>query len=274
MTAGWVDTHTHLQDARIEDPSSMWESARQVGIARTLLAGVDRNDWARQEALSHLSGVYFSAGLHPQRVAELTSAEVTEQFDALKVWLSARADGRRWVALGEIGLDAVGERRSALALQCEAFAAQLELARRLELPVILHVLRAHEEALSILRRVGVPAAGGVVHSYSGSKELVPKYLDLGLYLSFGGAITWAPQNRAAEALRVCPLDRLLLETDAPDQTPLGKRPSQNEPSFLLEVAAVAARAKSVSEAELRAKTTANAERLFGFEKHVVESGGR
>lgn len=270
MLEAWVDTHTHLQDPRVVDPAATWEAARAAGVGKTLLAGVDHEDWQRQEALAHLSGVYFSAGLHPQRVAELGEAQVAGELDELSSWLSARPVEKAWLALGEIGLDGFGARRTTLPLQQDAFVRQLQLAQKLDLPVILHVLRAHEEALAILRRVGLPKAGGVVHSYSGSKELVPKYLDLGLYLSFGGSITWAPHNRAAEALLVCPLDRLLLETDTPDQTPLSRRPALNEPAFLPEIASVGAQIKGVSDVELCTITSRNAERLFGFEKHVVE----
>ncbi|MFO0663972.1 MAG: TatD family hydrolase [Polyangiaceae bacterium] len=270
MSRGWVDSHTHLQDARIGDPDGVWNAAREAGIQTTLLAGVDHEDWKRQERLEHLPGVFFSAGLHPQRVAALAEAEVATELDALRAWFSARATRQRWVALGEIGMDGFGERRHTFALQQATFVAQLKLAQHLDLPVILHVLRAHEEALAVLREVGIPRAGGVVHSYSGSKELVPRYLDLGLDLAFGGAITWAPSNRAAEALRACPLDRLLLETDAPDQTPLAKRPKTNEPAFLVDVATVAAAIKGISLSELEVCTSENAERLFHFHETPVE----
>lgn len=260
----WVDTHTHLQDARIKDAASLWQAAREGGVAKTLLAGVDSHDWQRQEALVSLDGVYFSAGLHPQRVAELSAEDVARELAALVAWLEARPRGGRWVALGEIGMDGFGTRRSSFDLQREAFRRQLRIARHFDLPVVLHVLRAHEDALAILREVGLPKSGGVVHSYSGSKELVPKYVDLGLHLSFGGAITWAPSNRAMDALRVCPLSRLLLETDSPDQTPLSRRPAMNEPLFLREIAKEAARILGIPEAELEAQTSANAEQLFRF----------
>jgi len=264
MPDGWVDTHTHLQDPRIGDAAAIWEAAQISGVTKTLLAGVDSVDWERQEALAHLPGVYFSAGLHPQRVAELSPNAVAAELQSLRDWLGQRPRPGPWVALGEIGMDGFGERRQSFALQRETFAAQLEIARELNLPVILHVLRAHEDALAVLRQVGLPKAGGVVHSYSGSKELVPRYIDLGLYLSFGGAITWAPNNRAAEALRACPSDRLLLETDSPDQTPLGQRPLQNEPRFLRDIASAAARLLAVSESVLCAQTSDNAQRLFRF----------
>lgn len=265
MPDGWVDTHTHLQDPRIADAAAMWEAAQTSGVTTTLLAGVDSADWQRQEALAHLPGVYFSAGLHPQRVAELTDDAVAAELQALRNWLGHRPRPGPWVALGEIGMDGFGERRQSFLLQRDAFAEQLEIAQELNLPVILHILRAHEDALAVLRHVGLPKAGGVVHSYSGSKELVPRYLDLGLYLSFGGAITWAPNNRAAEALRACPMHRLLLETDSPDQTPLGQRPLPNEPRFLRDIASAAAQLLGVTESVLCAHTSDNAEQLFRFE---------
>lgn len=227
------DSHAHLQDARVADPVGVWSRARAVGVQRVLLAGVDAEDWARQAALASLPGVHRSVGIHPQVAAALDDDERAVQLSALREALERSSPSV--VALGEIGMDGVGDRRDRFAAQAELFAGQLRLARRHDLPVLLHVLRAHEEALKILSDVGVPSAGGVVHSYSGSPELVPRYLAHGLHLSFSGSVTWHPDGRAARAVRACPLDRLLVETDAPDQTPLARRPAANEPSFLPDV---------------------------------------
>jgi TatD DNase family protein len=147
-------------------------------------------------------------------------------------------------------------------LQHAAFEEQLRLAQALDVPVILHILRAHEEALLVLRRVGLPRAGGVVHSYSGSAELVPRYLDLGLYLSFGGSITWGAASRAQRALQACPLERMLIETDAPDQTALEHRPAQNEPAFLGAVVQRAAALLGEAPAHVIERTRDNARELL------------
>src|SRR5262249_43162796 len=152
----------------------------------------------------------------------------------------------------------VGERRQSYERQAALFAAQLRLAKQHDLPVILHILRAHEEALKVLAEVGVPNAGGVVHSYSGGAELVPRYLEHGLYLSFSGSVTWHEGGRAARAVEACPRDRLLVETDAPDQTPRTHRPAANEPAFLTDVIHALATIRKEPDSEIAALTHANA----------------
>ncbi len=241
----------------------MWERARAAGVRRVLLAGVDAADWERQAALEHLEGVSRSVGVHPQVVAALGPREREEQMEALERALENRSPAV--VALGEIGMDGVGERRATYGAQAELFEAQLRLARRHDLPVILHVLRAHEEALKVIDRVGLPAAGGVVHSYSGSPELVPRYVEHGLSISFSGSVTWHEGGRAARAVRACPLDRLLVETDSPDQTPKDKRPRLNEPAYLLDVVRTIAEIKGMPPEEIAELTTRNACRTFRLE---------
>ncbi|MBX3228620.1 MAG: TatD family hydrolase [Labilithrix sp.] len=258
------DSHAHLQDARVDDAAGVWARAQGAGVRRVLLAGVDSVDWERQAALEHLPGVARSVGIHPQVVATLAPKEREAEVDRLAAALARRSSAV--VALGEIGMDGVGERRESYDAQADLFATQLRLAQQHDLPVLLHVLRAHEEALKVLAAVGVPAAGGVVHSYSGSPELVPRYLELGLHLSFSGSITWHEGGRAARAVKACPPERLLVETDAPDQTPRARRPAPNEPAFLADVVRAVASIRGEPEREIAARTHDNACRLFRIEE--------
>ena len=257
------DSHAHLQDPRVLEPAVAWEHARAAGVRRVVLAGVDAADWARQAALAALPGVSRSVGIHPQIVAALDAAGRERELAALEQTLAVRSAGV--VAIGEIGMDGIGDRRASYDAQAALFEEQLRLAQRHDLPVILHILRAHEEALRVLERVGVPAAGGVVHSYSGSPELVPRYLEHGLHLSFSGSITWHEAGRAARAVRACPRDRLLVETDAPDQTPRARRPDANEPAFLGDVVGAVAGILDAPVAEIASVTYENACRLFRLE---------
>lgn len=254
------DSHAHLQDPRFEAPREVWDRARAAGVRRVVLAGVDAADWDRQAALADLPGVSLSVGIHPQVVATMTTAAQEAELARLEAALGARRPSV--VALGEIGMDGVGERRRSYGAQAELFAQQLRLARQHDLPVILHVLRAHEEALKVLADVGVPPAGGVVHSYSGSAELVPRYLEHGLFLSFSGSVTWHEGGRAMRAVEACPAERLLVETDAPDQTPRAQRPSANEPAFLGEVVQALAAARGAEPTDIASLTYQNACRLF------------
>lgn len=255
------DSHAHLQDARIAEPAAVWARARDAGVERVLLAGVDSADWQRQIALAALPGIVCSAGIHPQVVAKLNPEEREAELERLTAFLEARPAS--FVAVGEIGLDGVGERRLSYGAQAEIFEAQLRLAHVHNLPVMLHILRAHEEALHVIERVGIPPAGGVVHSYSGSAELVPRYLEHGLMLSFSGSVTWHHTGRAARAVRACPLEALMVETDAPDQTPRERRPEANEPRYLTDVIRTIATLRETSFEEIVRVTDANARRTFG-----------
>lgn len=175
-------------------------------------------------------------------------------------------------AIGELGLHAANSDAPAdiLLQQERAFRAQLALARQLDLPLVLHVVRAHGQALRILQRDGVPRSGGVVHSYSGSAELVADYVRLGLHLSFAGPITYPEARRVQAAACRVPRDRLLVETDAPDQTPWARKPAACEPAFLPDIVEALARHRGEACAELARSTEANARRLFGLPQTVID----
>ena len=142
------DSHAHLQDARITAPGEVWERARASGVRRVLLAGVDSADWQRQATLADLPGVSLSLGIHPQVVAVQSASEREAELVRLEEALAKR--GPSVVALGAIGMDGVGDRRSSYDAQAALFAAQLRLAKQHDLPVLLHILRAHEEALDVV----------------------------------------------------------------------------------------------------------------------------
>ncbi len=229
--------------------------ARALGVSGFLLAGVETEGWAEEARIAaRHPDVFVSVGVHPQIVCD---ASAWAMVDALPAALSGA------VAIGEIGLDAfTPERRARLALQTEIFRAQLALARERDLPVILHILRAHEPALAVLTRDGLPRAGGVVHSYSGSRALLDRYLPLGLHLSLCGTITYRTAVKAKAVAAAVPRERLLIETDAPDQTPERHRPGPNRPAFLPEIAAAIALTRGESAAELGRFTEENTRRLF------------
>ena len=143
-----------------------------------------------------------------------------------------------------------------------------ELALELDLPLVLHVFRAHEQALRVLKSLRLRAVPGVIHSYSGGPELVAAYVKLGFYLSFAASITRERAIKPLRALQQTPADRLLVETDAPDQRPAGAvgglRADRCEPSHLTAIIAAAARARQRSSEQIDELTTLNAKRLFGL----------
>lgn len=256
------DSHCHLHDPRLfARADELLERARAAGVNGLLLAGVEPAGWEveRQLAARHRD-VFVSFGVHPQIVADLSEASAF----ALVAGLDSLLRTSRPIAIGEIGLDALGERRTSLEVQERVLRAQLALARDHDLPIALHVLRAHSRAIAILRRDGVPGRGGVVHSYSGSLEEARRYVELGLHLSVAGPVTYGNASRVLEVVRATPQARLLVETDAPDQTPEPHRPGANEPALLPLIVAAVARARGETADEVAGYTAANARRLFGL----------
>jgi TatD DNase family protein len=245
------DSHCHLHDRRVQDPDGEIARAKSVGVTGFLLAGVEPEGWIiqRRLAASHPE-LLISIGVHPQLVAEIDNADP----------LIAELTTENVVAIGEIGLDGMDERKASLPRQEKAFRDQLAFARDHHLPVVLHVLRAHPRALEILKADGV--AGGVLHSCSASAEQVREYLALGLHVSFAGTVCNDNARKIHDAARAVPIERLLVETDAPFQTPVPHRPAQNEPAFLVAIVEALARIRGERPDFVAAESETNARRLF------------
>lgn len=256
------DTHCHL-DAGFDAPlDAVIDEARRAGVGALLLPGVSPSGWARSaEVAGRYPEVRLALGIHPQAVAELADEVLDEALAALPGWL-ARTGA---VAVGEIGLDHHHDRDPRQReRQRRVFLAQLDIAAELALPPLIHCLKAYQPVLDAWRahrcRERVP---GVMHAYSGSAELVPRYVEEGLYVSFAGAVTFANARRAPEACRAVPDDRLLIETDAPYQPPHPLQGRPNRPARLVEIARAVATARDQSLEHVAAVTWANAEALFG-----------
>jgi TatD DNase family protein len=264
MTLAWFDTHCHL-DAPGHDrpPADLLAEARAVGVQELVLPAVEPDNWPTCARLAQEhQGVYPAFGVHPQAVRDLSDDALTAALDALPRWLAEH----HAVAVGECGLDHRWDADSdARARQRQTFLRHLDAAHALRLPPLIHCLGpgAYELLLKLWRahpcRAVVP---GVLHSYSGSAQMVPLYVKENLYVSFSGTVTWANAKRAPEACLAVPDERLLLETDAPYQPPhpLDDRP--NHPARLPEIAARVAQLRGTSLETLSALTTRNARALF------------
>lgn len=258
------DSHNHLHHPSLAgEVARLLSRARAAGVTGMLLAGVDPEGWRDQARLAASAPeLAVALGVHPQRVAELDDAAAEAMVGELDGALD-RAGAR---AVGEVGLDglvAKGAARAAqLARQERAFRAQLATARRRDLPVVLHVVRAHGRALAILRGDGLPRAGGVLHSASGAPEVIRAYLALRLHVSFAGSAANPEARRVHAAVACVPIERLLVETDAPFQTPHPLRPAKNEPAFLVQVVDAVAAIRGESARSVAAATEANARRLL------------
>jgi TatD DNase family protein len=202
-------------------------------------------------------------GVHPQLLPELDPAGDGERLDRLDRLLATGVA----VAVGECGLDGPAAELSAwgsLERQSRLLEGQLELARAHRLPVLLHVFRAQEAAVRLLERFGPLPAGGVLHSYSGSHELVKRWRKRGLHFSFTGPVTYPHSTRVHAAVREVPEELLLVESDAPDQPPVRYRGERNEPAHLPHVVEALAGIRGVTPERVAEVTTENARRLFGL----------
>lgn len=255
-----IDTHCHLDVVRFEgDRGEVLERAWRAGLEGLLIPGIGPDgwaalaDWPRRDAR-----VQVALGLHPQLLPELDPAD-----DERHLALLDRLLGEGWaVAVGECGLDGPSEARAPMARQRRVFEAHLELARRHRLPVLVHCLRAHPHLARVLQEVPPPPEGLVLHSYSGSKELLRGYARHGCRFSFAGPITFAEARRPIEALLAVPEELLLVETDAPDQAPAPHRGTRSEPAYLPLIVDAMAQARGCEVQQLREATTRNALRLF------------
>lgn len=252
-----VDTHVHLDDSRFDaDRDDVVANACRGGIDTMIVPGIDAASWPRIQALcARHAGLYPAYGLHPLFLAQ----HRPQHLDELPGWLD---DGAA-VAVGEIGLDFYVSGLDP-ATQRHYFSAQLALARELDLPVIVHARRAVEEVILGLRRV--PGLRGVVHSFAGSEQQAQRLWDIGFHLGIGGPVTYERARRLRHLVAHMPLDRLLLETDAPDQPDAMHRGQRNEPARLDVVLQCIAALRDQPTQIIAAATTANARRLFGLDR--------
>lgn len=254
-----VDSHTHLNDEKFFGREAEFiERARLAGVTRMINFGDTLESSKRAVDLAEkYEGVYAGVGVHPEEAHELGSQEDL----ALAEW----ARHPKVVAIGEIGLDYYWvkdtEQRE---VQKRVFVHQLDLARQLHLPVCIHDREAHGDTLSILKKEG-RGLRGVLHCYSGSREMSEEFLALGFYLGVDGPLTFKNAAKLPEIVRSVPLERLLVETDAPYLAPVPKRGRQNEPAFVVYVAEKIAELKGISLEKVAEQTTANALALYGLQ---------
>ena len=248
------DTHAHLDDRAFDpDREELLDALPQAGLALVMNPGCSLTSSLAAAALaSRRDYLYAAVGSHPDAADEVC-AEVLEQYRTLC------RDNPKVRAIGEIGLDYHYE-DVPRAVQQRAFRAQLELARELKLPVIIHDREAHEDALAILR--DVPEVTGVFHCFSGSAEMARQLADKGWYIGFTGVLTFKNARRAVEAAAALPLDRIVLETDCPYMAPEPVRGTRNDPRNLPRMAQKLAEIRGLPVEEIGRITLENGKRLY------------
>ena len=250
------DTHAHLHfPDLVEDLDGVLERARAAGVTGMVTIGTDRETNPAAVALAErLDAVYATVGIHPHDAAEATPAD----FEAMERLARGSA---KVVALGEMGLDFF-RNLSPPDVQAAVFRRQLDMARRLGRPVVIHCRDAHPEALAILADERVGEVGGVMHCFSADVTVAGRCLDLGLYVSLAGPVTYKNARALPEVARFVPADRLVLETDCPFLPPHPHRGQRNEPAWVAITAAHVAALRGVTLETLGPMVTENARRLF------------
>ena len=278
----WFDSHCHLQDEfdRPEDGPAEPRADRLAGvIARASEAGVSRlvcvgtGSASSAEAVALARGsrrpggpaaaegvvMWATIGLHPHDAID--GVEGLDQLLAAELDPAMDPADRVVVGIGECGLDYHYD-HSPRPIQREAFALQIELARRLDLALVVHTREAWDDTIDLLTANGAPERT-IIHCFTGGPDEARRCLDLGASLSFSGVVTFKNAEDVRLAAAVCPMDRLLVETDSPFLTPVPHRGKLNEPSRVPLVGAAVAHVKNLDIAEVAAVSTANARRAFG-----------
>ncbi|MGH9410940.1 MAG: TatD family hydrolase [Vicinamibacterales bacterium] len=254
-----IDSHCHLADeAFADDLEATVARAREARLTRALciLSAGDAVEAARGRLVKAAwPGVRFAAGVHPHNAASF-EADAGRAADTTRAAVGAAGA----CAIGEIGLDYHYD-YAPRPVQQQVFAAQVDLARALELPVIIHTRDATDDTFAILR--AAPSVRGVFHCFIGDAGMARRALEIDFYLSFAGILTFPRANAIREAARGAPADRLLIETDSPYLAPVPHRGKRNEPAFVGRVLETLALVRNEAADELERAIDRNFDRLFG-----------
>ena len=248
---GWIDTHCHLDAHEFgQDAPGIAARAGAAGVSMIVIPAVERGNFDAVAQLAHkVPNASYALGIHPIYVPQARD----EDLVALRRQVEAAMSDPRFVAVGEIGLDFF------IPLLCEPamrekqerfFREQLRIARDFGLPVLTHVRRSQDQVLKHLRQVAPP--GGIAHAFNGSEQQANTFIKLGMHLGFGGAMTFTRALQIRRLATGLPLDRIVLETDAPDIAPSWVHPGRNSPEQLPAIGAALAGLRGLDEAEVRA----------------------
>ena len=248
------DTHAHMDDRAFnEDRDALLMGLKEKNVALVMNPGCSLESSRNAVALAEkYDFVYAAVGSHPD-VADEVNESVLEEYRKL-CKLSDKVK-----AIGEIGIDYHYE-DIPRDLQLKAFRMQMELARELKLPVIVHEREAHEDGMAVVKEF--PDVTGVFHCYSGSAEMARQLVDLGWYIGFTGVLTFKNARRAVETAASIPLERIVLETDCPYMAPEPFRGKRNDPGYIFRMAEKLAEIRGLSVEEIHAVTTENGKRLY------------
>lgn len=251
-----IDSHCHLDfDDFDADRDQVLARMQAAGVMRAVCISVNLPDWPKVRALAEQHAMlYASAGVHPDYpdTIEPTVEDLLQMAEHPKV-----------VAIGETGLDYY-RLQGDLEWQRERFRTHIRAARACAKPLVIHTRAASADTLRIMAEEGAAAVGGVMHCFTETAEVAAAAVAMNFYVSFSGIITFKNAAPLREVVQSLPLDRILVETDAPYLAPVPHRGRRNEPAWVAAVAAQIAQIKGLSVEEVAAATTHNAQRLFGW----------
>lgn len=261
----WFDSHAHLQDVQFaDDINDVLTRADQAGVRRILLPGSDLSSVERAAAMTNERPELFcfSSGIHPHEASAVDDKMFLRTIELAQGLLGIKA-----VAIGEVGLDYHYD-FSPRPVQQAVFEQYIELSWELKLPLIIHSREATEDTINILRKMAaigrLLTVPGVFHCFSGSAQTAEILLDMGFYLGFDGPITFKNSRKAAEVIKISPLNRILIETDSPYLSPEPLRGKRNEPTNIPYIGRRLAELKGISEDEAAAVTWFNTVQLFAL----------
>lgn len=249
------DTHTHLNAEQFQDEiEETIVRATELGVTQMAVVGFDTPTIEKSLELSrNHKDIYSIIGWHPTEAGSYTKEIETRLYEQLTL--------PKVVALGEIGLDYYWM-EDPKEVQAKVFKRQIEIAKEFHLPISIHTRDAMEDTYQILKEANIQDIGGIMHSFSGDGEWAKKFLDLGMHISFSGVVTFKKALEVKEAAQVVPLERLLVETDAPYLAPVPFRGKRNEPGYTKYVVDEIAALREMSVEDVAQQTTQNARRLF------------
>ena len=249
------ESHAHYDDEAFdEDREELLGKMQQQGIEYIINIGVNIDSSKKTVELTEkYPFLYGAVGVHPSDTAELDEQKIG--------WLKLQCERPKIVAVGEIGLDYYWDEPER-PVQRKWFCRQLDLAREVKLPVVIHSRDAAKDTLTIMKEMHAEEIGGVVHCFSYSKEMAEEYLKLGFYIGVGGVVTFDNAKKLKEAVEFLPMDKILLETDSPYLTPVPNRGKRNSSLNLPYIARQIAELKGISYEQVVEITNRNARKLF------------
>jgi TatD DNase family protein len=259
----WFDTHIHLDCVQYAgQQADLITQARQAGVNQWVIPTTSPQNFTDVRQLAHqTAGAYYALGIHPLLMTDWTQARETHALETLAVALNTHQHDPKLVAVGEIGLDYFVPHLD-YDQQLRVLKAQLTLAKQYNLPVLLHVRKAHDVVTQSLRKISV--RGGIAHAFNGSAVQAQAFIQLGFCLGFGGAATYPRALRIRELLATVPAHHLVLETDGPDMAPIDFAKQINPPKALATIGMTLAQVRGLPVDDFARLCTTNSHRILNL----------